>query len=333
MDKKRAREWFFSQGRVARSDMSPTDKYDIYELPYTGQVICEVTVASGLGGDTAVIGAVPDLHLNLSDITDASDPEVSYTETCRIWCRGGDSLPNAIPALQAAELCDQAVILGDTLDYISHGSLELAKKHIFDRIPEVICVIGGHDITKQMQTGKPNLLTIEERLALLREVWTHDLHYYSRSVCDKVICVGLDNGQGRYFACQAEKLKADIERARAERKIILIFQHENVSTRNENDRSVKAIHMHDYKPTCNFYDAERLIARPSDKNPDSLAVYRLITENADVIKGIFCGHQHNIFYTEIAATTPSGEKAIIPQYTLTANPYFKNGTVCIINVK
>ena len=332
MNKKYAREWFFSQGRIARNDMYPTDKYDIYELPYTGQVVCEVTVDSGLGGDETVIGAVPDLHLNLSDITDAADKEVSYTDTCRIWCKGGDSLPNAFPALQAAALCDQAVILGDTLDYMSHGTLALTKKHIFDRIPEVICVLGGHDITKQMQTGRPDLLPLDERLTLLKEIWTHDIHYYSRTVSDKVICIGLDNGQGRYLHCQIDKLRTDIETARKENKIILIFQHENVSTGNPSDTAVSAIHMHDYKPTCNFYDSEKLIARPSDTDPDTLAVYTLITESADVIKGIFCGHQHNIFYTEIFAKA-HGEKAVIPQYTLTANPYFKNGTLAVIKVK
>lgn len=332
MDKKAARAWFFSQGKKARKDMHPTDKFDIYELEYTGQVVCEVTIETGIGGDSAVIGAVPDLHLNLSDIADANDPEVSYTDTCRMWCRGGASLPNAIPALQVAELCDQAVILGDTLDYISHGTIELTKNHIFNLMPEVICVLGGHDITKQMQTGRPNELTLDERLKLVQDAWIHDIHYYSRIVNNKVICVGIDNGQGKYLPCQVEKLKSDIEKARKENMIVLIFQHENISTRNEGDVCVSAIHKHDYKPTCNFYDDGRIIACPSDTNADNLAVYKLITENADVIKGVFCGHQHNIFYTEIAATTPSGEKTVIPQYTLTANPYFKNGTVCVINV-
>ena len=313
--------------------MHPTDKYDIYELEYTGQVVCEVTINTNLGGDDVVIGAVPDLHLNLSDIADANDPEVSYTDTCRIWCKGGDSLPNAIPSLQAASFCDQAVILGDTLDYISHGTIELTKKHIFNRMPEIICILGGHDITKQMQTGRPNELSLDERLKLIQDAWIHDIHYYSRAVGDKVICVGLDNGQGKYLPSQIEKLKADIEKARKENMIVLIFQHENISTRNPDDISTPGIHKHDYKPFCNFYDAEKLIARPDDTCADTLAVYKLITENADVIKGVFCGHQHNIFYTEIAATTPNGEKTVIPQYTLTANPYFKNGTVCIINVK
>ena len=184
-----------------------------------------------------------------------------------------------------------------------------------------------------MQTGRQNQLSLEERLDTLRKVWPHDIHYCSRVVDDRVICIGLDNGQGKYLPCQTEGLRSDIERARMENKIILIFQHENISTRNPSDTCISTIHDHNYKPTCNFYDSDNLIARPSDENADTLAVYKLITENADVIKGVFCGHQHNIFYTEIPATDPSGEKTVIPQYTLTANPYFKNGTVCVIRVK
>lgn len=323
-----AHNWFFSQGKIKRLDMKPTDKFDIYELEHTAQVICEVTIDIGINGAPITIGAVPDLHLNLSDISDADDDEVSYTETCRIWCRGGASLPNAIPALEAASFCDQVVILGDTLDYLSHGTIELVKNHIFNRMPDAICVLGGHDITKQMQTGKPNHLSLEERLNILRQVWVHDLQYCSKVVGNKVICIGLDNGQGKYFPEQIVKLKADIEKARKENLAILIFQHENISTKNENDTNVSAIHQHNYKPFCNFYDAERLIGRPNDDNPETLAFYTLLSENHDIIKGVFCGHQHNIFYTEILA----GD-GVIPQYTLTANPYFKNGTICKIVIK
>jgi hypothetical protein len=143
-----------------------------------------------------------------------------------------------------------------------------------------------------------------------------------------VICIGLDNGQGKYLPCQIGKLKEDIEKARKENLIILLFQHENISTLNPSDKEVAAIHMHNYKPVCNFYDGLKLIGRPDDTEKATLDFYKLLTENADVIKGVFCGHQHNIFYTEILA----GD-SVIPQYTLTANPYFKNGTLAKIIIK
>ena len=110
--------------------------------------------------------------------------------------------------------------------------------------------------------------------------------------------------------------------------VVLLFQHENISTLNPADTEVEAIHHHNYKPVCNFYDAPKLIGRPSDTESATLEFYKLITESADVIKGVFCGHQHNIFYTEILA-----RERVIPQYTLTANPYFKNGTLAKIVIR
>ena len=45
-------------------------------------------------------------------------------------------------------------------------------------------------------------------------------------------------------------------------------------------------------------------------------VYRLIRENGDVIRGVFCGHWHSAYYAEIDA----GQYRI-PQYELEGNPY------------
>ena len=52
-------------------------------------------------------------------------------------------------------------------------------------------------------------------------------------------------------------------------------------------------------------------------------IYQLITNNADIIAGGFCGHTHNDFYTEIKAKTASGEETVIPQYILIGVPYGK----------
>jgi hypothetical protein len=44
------------------------------------------------------------------------------------------------------------------------------------------------------------------------------------------------------------------------------------------------------------------------------AMYKLITENADVIRGIFAGHTHGASSSHIVAKTPDGKDAYIPQY-------------------
>ena len=59
------------------------------------------------------------------------------------------------------------------------------------------------------------------------------------------------------------------------------------------------------------------------------AVYDLITSNADVVAGLFCGDWHVNMYTEIHGKTPSGEEVMIPQYIVTANAYAQGSAIKI----
>ncbi len=70
----------------------------------------------------------------------------------------------------------------------------------------------------------------------------------------------------------------------------------------------------------------------SNADSATASVYSLITNNADVIKGVFNGHQHNDYYTEIVAKTSSGDAAVIPQYTLTGG-FYNNGSAINITVQ
>ena len=66
-------------------------------------------------------------------------------------------------------------------------------------------------------------------------------------------------------------------------------------------------------------------------------VYELITQNVDVIKGIFCGHFHSMFYNEVKATYTDGSgvhDAVIPQLIAPGNAYLGHaGRVVRIIVK
>ena len=57
-------------------------------------------------------------------------------------------------------------------------------------------------------------------------------------------------------------------------------------------------------------------------------VYSLIVDNADVVRGLFCGDYHNFMYTEIKGT----DGTMIPQYVSTANAY-ENGCAVKITIK
>jgi len=87
-------------------------------------------------------------------------------------------------------------------------------------------------------------------------------------------------------------------------------------------------------PTSAWY-SKRGAGRPGC-DATTQSVYDVIISNADVIRGVFCGHVHNHMYTEIKATyvdtNGTTVNTIIPQYCVTANAY-NNGSAIKISVK
>ncbi len=323
-DKRLEREKFFSQEKeIIEADNKEITKFQFYKLKKTGQVICEVNLNLGLGGEKIEIAQITDVHLNYC-LPYGEDEEIQHTKECRTWLANGESVGAITKAMDVAQYFDQTVITGDILDYLSKGAAKLTKEHIFDRDPQVICTLGGHDITKQMETGIPNKLPIEERFEIVKNFWIHDIFYYSKVIKDKILVVGLNTAVGSYYPSQIDSLKNDIKRAREEGKYILIFQHEPISTGNLKDISVEPVLKASANPSNtrprNFYGG--CIGNPDSENQTNKEMYNLITQNADVIKGVFCGHYHSAFYTEIKAFSQKYNKeTIIPQFLAMGNPY------------
>lgn len=309
------------------------DNFRFYRLKETGQIICEFKLRLGLSGDRVEIAQLTDVHLNYCSLKDLEDEEARLTKKFRIWLSDAISLISLNKAMDIAALCDQTVITGDILDYLTAGAADLVKKHIFERDPEIICTLGGHDITKEMQTDQPDKLPLEERLKIVESFWIHDIFYYSKTVKNKITVVALNNGTGRYYEGQVVALRQEIEKCRAENKFILIFQHEPISTGDPLDSSVEPRFVVDgaNAPARDFYNG--CICNPETTDTYTKEMYRLITSSADVIKGVFCGHYHSAFYTEIKARL--GEKeTVIPQIVAAANPYFDHaGTVTKIIIE
>ncbi|MBQ8388714.1 MAG: metallophosphoesterase [Clostridia bacterium] len=333
-DKKSAREWFYSQGKAEVVGAQKCAAMDFYRLEYTGQYICEVNIDSGLEGDAVEIDQITDVHFNFVSIADEGDREIQGTKLCRRWNAEGASVKSAIKAMDAAQFADQTVITGDVLDFLSRGAMMLTKKHIIDRDPEVLMTLGAHDYTKQMQTRLPNELPKEERLAQLAEIWPHDMFYHSKAV-GKVLAVCLDNSDGGFPEVAVSRLASDIEAARREGKIILAFMHEPIAPKS-GVGEVWTVWPSDGNPESYDFDT---VGVGADPNADEAtrAVYALLTENADVIRGIFCGHMHSVFYTEVRASYTDKcvrHEALIPQFCSHGNSYHHHaGIVTRIIVK
>lgn len=301
----------FSQNHISIVPENREKGYSFYSLENTKQMILEIVIESNLGGEQIEIAHFTDVHINYCEEEDFNDSEIAYTYQKREWLKDAVSLRSLEKSLEVAKFCDKTVITGDILDYLSIGAKNLAIKRIFEHDKNIVCTIGGHELKKQMQTGLDEQLPLEERYNILREFWCNDITYHSEVLKDKVILVALDNSQGKYYKEQIEKLKKDISTAKSENKIILLFQHEPIYTSNPEDCDVKPVWAK-LKENYNFLKC----AGNPQSDDTTKEMHDLITRNSDVIRGVFCGHLHEFFYTEIKTQT-----GYIPQFVCPANPY------------
>lgn len=295
----------------------------IYRLEDNGLFVRETVIDSGKNDNNTVqIVQLSDLHINYFNERDLLDEELSLTKQYRKWNADAACIPAIQKGLEYAMSFDQTMITGDTLDFLSEGAIELMHKYIWDVDPDAMIALGGHELVKQMQTGVEDKTPLEERREILKRAWKHDIYYTSKVIKDKVMVVQLDNGNHEYFAGQVEKLAEDIKLAREKGYIILIFQHEALSTGNPEDVSKECFREYDGKYR-NFYD--KCIGYDERDNEVTREMYHLITENADVIRGLFCGHYHSAYYTEVKGSyiDENGERreAYIPQPVLTPSAY------------
>lgn len=310
----------------------------IYRLNDSGVYVREAVFDTGKNdGEEVTIVQITDMHFNYVNERDMEEanPSIMSTIEHRTWLRGGASYLSAIRAMEYASYADQTIITGDTLDYLSWGAMELTQKYVWDIDPNALISLGGHDITRKMQGTVIDPASLESRQAILQDFWRHDIFYTSKVLKDRVMVIQLDNGCGKYWASQANMLLDDIKTAREKGYVILLFEHEPICTRNPADKENIAVRKND-KETFNFYETG--IGAYGSALDDSFRVYQLITSNADVIRGIFCGHRHSDFYSEVMATyiNEDGriENSTIPQYVLTGNPYDGHaGHVLKITVK
>ena len=277
------------------------------------------------------IGIIADPHFNSYDSEDisSSNPTLLNTIKTRKWLENGQSVPQTDACLDFISDCDQLIVLGDILDYLSHGAMELAKKHIFEKYPNIIACVGNHDATQRIGGSIKETSPLEERIRLLQSIWPHDIAYHSRMLGDSVMLIQMDNGTTGFFTqSQVDSLKKDIDTARENGYTVLIFLHKPLSINNPTVTSTFPIRRNQ-GGLANF-NTPGLIGYHS--LGASAEGYNIIANSADIIKGIFGADLHSDYYMKICAKTPDGGDAFIRQYVLTGTP-FDQGHVMIVNIK
>lgn len=304
--------------------------YYIYKLGENGISVRDVVIDLGLDNQLEIV-QLSDMHFNYLNATDykVKNPTVLSTNDVRTFGKNASSVVKARKALDFARTADAVVLTGDTIDYLSYGGIELLYKEIWDVIPDAMVTMGNHEYLQRMQGVMPESLSAERRWEILRSVWKHDIDYTSKVVGGKVMLIQLNNGEGKFYASQKAMLEADIALARANGYAVLAFMHEPISTGNASDTNITAIRKDDGSASGNYYSGQ--VGGPN-ADAATKAICDIIAANGDIIKGVFNGHQHADYYSEILAKTASGADTIIPQYTLSGCIY-GNGNALKITVK
>lgn len=323
------------QFAIEKSIFSNPGRQGSLYLAENGLLFWDVTLDLGIGKEI-LIGHLSDIHYNYCNHRDfdEEDPVLMSTLEHRRWLAGGASVPKARRCLECLDEADQIILNGDTLDYLSQGAMELMQREIWDKYPGIIATVGGHEFARKMQGTVPETMIREERVAMVRQFWKHDIDYVSKLIGSKVLVVGLCNDLARFNEDQYRKLAVEISLAREKGWVVLLFAHEPIVTGDPAHKLVTvkdAIQVGDPSGfPDNYCDGGYAGGHSSDEA--TMAMYRLITGSADVIKGFFAGHLHSDLYLEIAAKLPDGTPTVIPQY-IRNTTVFQNGHLMRILIR
>ncbi len=328
---------------TVREEIFTGDKQGhVYIEDSAGVIVHDVEIDAGLG-EEVTIGHIADIHYNYCNQQDLdeADPVLMSTLENRLWLKDGYSVQLGRNAYALMDDPDLMVFNGDTLDYLSHGTMELMQREVWDRYPDAIATMGGHDIARCMEGKVRETMSLDERVAMAQAFWKHDMYYVKRILKDKVMVLGLCNLMWNITAEQLEKFKADIAEARDKGYAVLVFMHEPICTGNPEDALVVADspavlkHWYGQGFPRDFYRAENnrcSMVGGVGCTETTDAFYDVLINSADVVKGVFGGHVHIELYFDIIAKTPDGQPATIPQFVKIASAY-GDGSIMRITVK
>ncbi len=317
------------------------EEANLYRIKENGLIVRRVFIKTGKEPEIKHILLLSDTHLSTWNIRDFEEKNPCILECIdkrRSTFRREDALENTERIMDIAHLFDKVIVAGDVIDYLTWGAVDYIHRFIYDKAPDATVLLGSHDVTRVMGHTLPDPTTLSSREDIIRTVIKTDIYYHSEIIGSSTLFISLNNGQSCYTEDQAVKLGKDIQRAREENLDILIFQHEPICTHNPKEKEITPLYTSStgsWKTgTRNFCDFTKRIGG-SDSDETTMKVYRLITENADKIKAVFCGHWHNTAYTEIVGSfVENGVKKekIIPQYVGNAAAYDK-GHITVITVE
>ncbi len=312
----------------------------LYYEASRGVLVHDVVIDAGLG-EEITIGHISDIHYNYCNQRDLdeADPVLMSTLEHRLWLANGASVEKGRNCYDLLDDMDLMVFNGDTLDYLSYGAMELMQREVWDRFPDAIVTVGGHELCRRMQGKVAETMTYDERFAMIKAFWKHDADYTSKLLKNKVLVIGLCDNLWALNAYQHERLKRDLALARQSGYVVLLFMHEPICTGDPahavvdvDSPCVLKVGDRSGFPRDAYHGNTRGNPMVGSDRCDAVtnAVYAEIVNSADVIRGVFAGHWHSEMVLDIAAKTLDGTPATIPQFVKTASAYGVGGMMRIV---
>ena len=275
----------------------------------------EVTIDIPGDGEPIEIFQISDVHFNAFYENEAAFVGDSYKAWGSAFGDNADIITAFKRCMNYAAGADRVILTGDLVNFYSRANYDTVEKYVFQAAEninaalsgKVIPTAGNHECTYSDRSSLTQFDSNYTELKALYKQYGFDLDYTSQVIDGRVMVVVLDNasrydaGGDRYSQAQVDNLTRDIAIARENGYTMLLFGHIPMPTKNTDGNG----YFRNYDP-----DAY------TDSHPTAKAFYELVTNNADVIRGIFTGHFHEDNYVEIVAKTADGKPAYIPQYVL-----------------
>lgn len=340
-----AKELYFSQGTTTICGSSADKTSWMYKMNDSGLLVRESDIDLGTGSNTVEIIQLSDFHLVNMSASDFEDPQLSNTYDNR---KGAFSnqVRNVQKALEYASYFDaKIVVTGDSIDYLGEGNMSVLKK-LFGNLNPIVTV-GNHEFRKIWYGNYEDTVDETTRYNALQAGFPYNnIFYHSEVLKNRVMIISMNNGADRntyqqYYAgtftyngktgTMDTFLAADLATAKEKGYAVLIFEHCPISTGKSEDAAVKILNSTNTTDLYSSYvGGPNLTGTAVDQ-----ACYKLITENAALIKGLYSGHIHSHTYSTVKAKlTPESTNfdAEIPQYNISCNAY-DNGCALRITLK
>jgi hypothetical protein len=231
-----------------------------------------------------------------------------------------------VKQLAYASRFDRVVFGGDQFDYLSDGNLTSVDRMITKKSinGSVKMVLGNHESAEFCApvdvVNAHEVLTLEEKYAQIQNYWANDTYIDGEIVKNKqgkavAMMIYLDNSDEEYWQVQLDTLPTYFAEAREAGVPVFIYQHIPMLTMNPDETEVWysgmegsfAMNESESKngEKVDFTSASGYMG---DANSTQLTkdVCALIRKNADIVKGVFCGHTHENVYTEIVGLNADG---------------------------